>query len=212
MNIPGLIALIILCAFVLLFITLLFLKIKVEISFEKSKEKKAKTLVSISFLGGKFKKIFDFSKEKEPKKKKENEEKLSFTQKVKKYHENLIMLRYIWSKSKKTVRKNIFAKKLEFSVTLGTDDASSTGIAVGSLWALVYTAIGFISDVIRICVPDVSITPDYENECFEAKLHCIIEASPANIISIAARLLISYYRIKKQTKKEKAAINYGNTN
>ena len=217
MSISWLVVLCILAFVGLSLTSLLFLKIQIEISFEKTSGEKPGTVVFISFFGKRLRRKLDFSKkEKKQKKETEKKEKLSLIQKIKKYQEIMTKLRYVWSKSKRTIRKNIFVEKLDLSFILGVGDAAVTGIATGSMWALVYACIGFLSDVAKICVPNVTITPDYENECFSAKTECIIEASPANIISIGTRILISYYlicrKIKKQTKKEKAAINNGNTN
>ena len=73
--------------------------------------------------------------------------------------------------------------------------------------------IGFIANFIRVTEPQIHISPDYENELLEFDGRCILKLSVANIISILLIVYINYcLENKKQTKKEKAAINNVNTN
>ena len=217
MKIPLYIFFGILILLLILFVIFLFLKIRLEISYKKENGKKGSLLICISFFGTMLKKEISLKEKNDGKeKKKEDAEKLPLNQKIQKYQETFEKMRYVWTRSRRKIRKNIFAEKISLDMSVGFEDAFFTGILTGSLWALIYTVVGFVSDIIKIRVPKINITPVYNEDFFEADGKCIIAASPANIISMGVKILLSYYVVKKkfdkETKKEKAADNYGNTN
>ncbi len=217
MKIPLYIFFGILILFLILFVIFLFLKIRLEISYKKENGKKGSLLICISFFGTMLKKEISLKEKNDAKeKKKGDEEKLPLTQKIQKYQETFEKMRYVWARSRRKIRKNIFAEKISLDMSVGFEDAFLTGILTGSLWALIYTVVGFVSDIIKIRVPKINITPVYNEDYLQVDGKCIIAASPVNIISIGVKILLSYYVVKKkfdkETKKEKAADNYGNTN
>lgn len=222
MNIPLYIFLGVLIFLLTCFAIFLFLKIRLEISYGKENDKKGNFHIVVTFLGGKIKKEIQIKEKmkeskKDAKEKAEDEsEKLSFNQKIQKYQKIFEKMRYVWSKSRRKIRKNVFAEKISLDMTVGFEDAFLTGVTVGSLWALVYTMTGLVSDIIRIRVPKININPVYNENFFNVYGKCTLASSPANIMGIAFKVLVSYYVIKKkldkETKKEKAADNYGNTN
>ncbi len=215
MNIPLYIIFGVLIFLLIFLIVFLFLKIRLEIAYKKENEKKGKLNLKVTFFGGKISKELSLKDKQKTKKKgseKKDEENLTFDEKIREKQLIFKKMRYVWSKSKKKIRKSIFAEKISLDMRVGFEDAFVTGITVGSLWALVYTVIGLLSDIIRIKVPKVNINPLYNEDCFEADAKCTVASSPANIIGIGLKILISYCIIKKKIEKEKAAKNYGNTN
>ena len=219
MNTVGIILLIILGLFLLTLLFCLFIKIRLVIALSKRESGKLKANLSLEIFGGKIKKTIPLAHKKAKAAKattakiEEADEKLSFFQKVKKYYGIFLRLSHTWSKSKRAVRKKILAEKIYLNLSFGTGDAASTGILVGSLWGAIYNVIAFVSNFIRVTEPDMSINPSYDEELLDFEFECILKVSVANIISIISTLYINYYFAdRKQTKKEKAAINNVNTN
>ena len=212
------IGLVVLAIFVLLLGFCLFVKIRLIIDFDKPRGGKGIFSANIELFGGRFRKSLippsaDRAPASEAMPQGEATHDIAFKDKVKKYYQVFVRVRYTWLKSKAKVRKNIFAQKLLLDVRFGLDDAAATGIAAGAVWAAVYNVIAFLSSVIRISEPEVNITPVFDDELIEAKAQCILSFTVANIISILASLGLNYLNInRKLSKKEKAAINYVNTN
>ncbi len=219
MNTVGLILLIISVLILILILFFLSLKIRLVIKFSKHQSEKVKSSFSVELFGGKIKKIFSFPKKKKADKKGHKKEEtkkdaeLSFSQKIKKYYGIFLRVKKTWSKSKRAVRKRILAEKIYLNLNFGTGDASHTGILTGTLWGAVYNVIAFLANFIRVTEPQISINPSYDEELLDFEGECILKMSMANIISIILVLSTNYYLVnRKQTKKEKAAINNVNTN
>lgn len=217
MKIIGLIILIILSVLALCLAVCLFVKIRLIVNFVKPRDGKSKAEVRLELFSGrvikKLDNVVDKAAHAEHKKGEDQKyDKLSFSQKVKKYYPVFRRIRYTWLKSKAKVRKNIFAEKLELNVTFGLEDADQTGIATGSMWAAAYNVIAFAANFVRITEPQIHINPVYDEELCEADGECIVTFRIVNIISILISVGINYYFInRKLSKKEKAAINYVNT-
>ncbi len=218
MKIAGLIFLTIFLFLLLALLICLFLKIRLVLLFSKKAGSKFSSSVHIELFGGKIKKDISLCyKKKEPSEKADKpdgeSDKLTFTQKVKDYYQKFLLLKNTWAKSKRGVRKRIIAEEISLNISFGTGDAAHTGIITGSLWGAIYNVIAFFANFIRVTEPQINITPDYENELFEFDGKCILKLCAANIISVFLILYINYFIEKrKQTKKEKAAINNVNTN
>ena len=216
MSTTGFMVLIVFLVLILLLIFLLLIPFNLKFSFSKVHSEKLKSKVTLETFGGKLKKTIEIPKKKKHKKKdnkKEKKDKLSFTQKVKKYYNAFKLIKSTWKKSKKGIRKRILLKKAYISVTFGTGSASQTGIATGALWAGIYDVFAFFSNFIRITEPDVKVNPVYDEERLELEGECILRLTLANIISIITIISLNYLKEKRKlTKKEKAAIKNGNSN
>ena len=210
--------LVVIALFVLLLGFCLFVRVRLNLFFVKSRGTKGILSAKIELFGGRVSKsLISPSARRAPhneaKSQSEVHDDTAFKEKLRKYYRAFVRVRYTWLKSKAKVRKNVFAEKLSLDVRFGLDDAAATGIAAGTVWAAVYNVIAFLSSVIRISEPEVNITPVFDDELIEAKAQCILSFTVANIISILASLGFNYLNInRKLSKKEKAAINYGNTN
>jgi len=192
-----------------------FTKLRIKIAVTKLPGKKTDTSVILETAGGLFKKNLlksDSAKNKKQKSKKppnQNQQTDSgIRQKFNTYYQTFCKIKYIFSLSRHRVRKNILVEKLKINIDFGLDDAAHTGIATGTVWAAVYNAVAFASQLAKLNEPEISVNPDFENEKLACNGECIIVLRLANIISILFVLGINYLNFKN---KEKAAINYGNT-
>jgi len=217
MKIVSLIFLIILLLVFSALLILLFAKVRLVLTFSKTKNSGLTSDIYLEVSGGIIKKAIPLKGSKKKKKGKTETEikdtELSITDKLKKYYDTFVHIKNTWSRSKRSVRKRIIAEEINLDISFGTGDAAHTGIATGALWGAVYNVIGFVANFIRVTEPQIHIHPDYEAELLEFDGRCILKLSVANIISILLIVYINYcLENKKQTKKEKAAINNVNTN
>ena len=223
METLGLIMLIILSVLVLFIILCLFVKVRLVFTASKGDEEALGFSVHISLFGGKFTRMLfpgksdppDHKKDKKTKKKENSqpEENSGFFQKVSKYYKAFLKIKYTYIKSKPKIRRNISVDRFMLNLKFGMDDAAQTGMATGALWAGVYNVVAFVAGIVRLTEPEITITPDYERQKLEFEFESIMRFRLVNIINVLITLGINYYFInKKLTKKEKAAINYGNTN
>lgn len=210
--------LVVIALFLLLLGFCLFVRVRLNLVFVKSRETKGILSAKIELFGGRVSKSLlsqsdNMASSNEVKNQSDVCDDTAFKEKLRKYYQAFVRVRYTWLKSKAKVRKNVFAQKLFLDVRFGLDDAAATGIAAGAVWAAAYNVIAFLSSLIRISEPEVNITPLFDDELIEAKAQCILSFTVANIISILISIGYNYFIInKKLSKKEKAAINYVNTN
>jgi|GEM_PF-6962683 len=210
--------LVVIALFVLLLGFCLFVRVRLNLVFVKSRGTKGILSANIELFGGRVSKSLlspsdNMASSNEVKNQSDVCDDTAFKEKLRKYYQAFVRVRYTWLKSKAKVRKNVFAQKLFLDVRFGLDDAAATGIAAGAVWAAAYNVIAFLSSVIRISEPEVNITPLFDDESIEAKAQCILSFTVANIISILISIGYNYFIInRKLLKKEKAAINYVNTN
>lgn len=218
MKILGLIILIILSVLALFLAVCLFIKLSLVLRLSKPRDGKCSFDAQISSFGGHIVKKFNTDKSSEGHKSKDdknksedkNEADFNLTDKVKKYYNTFLKIRYTWLRSKKKVRKNIFCSKLFLNIKFGLEDAAKTGMATGAIWTALYNVIAFLSNFMRLTEPEIHVNPIFDEEYIEADSECIIDFRLVNIISILITVGINYYLVnKKLTKKEKAAINYG---
>ncbi|MBQ4526634.1 MAG: DUF2953 domain-containing protein [Clostridia bacterium] len=225
MSVLGLILLIILSVIAIFLVICLFVKIRLIVSFQKPRDGNFSFDVTVTLSGGRvvFYKTFGLSEKNhksktgtgesdEQKTDNEKNDNVSLTQKIKKYYNTFLKIKYTYLKSERKIRKSVFAEKICISAGFGLEDAFKTGLATGAVWAGIYNVIAFMTKFMTVTEPEINVNPDFENQFIEASGECIFRLSFANIISMACSLGINYYIInKKMTKKEKAAINYGNT-
>lgn len=210
--------LVVIALFVLLLGFCLFVRVRLNLVFVKPRGAKGILSANIELFGGRVSKSLlspsdNMASSNEVKNQSDVCDDTAFKEKLRKYYQAFVRVRYTWLKSKAKVRKNVFAQKLFLDVRFGLDDAAATGIAAGAVWAAAYNVIAFLSSVIRISEPEVNITPLFDDELIEAKAQCILSFTVANIISILISIGYNYFIInRKLLKKEKAAINYVNTN
>ncbi len=212
MNIFLTVLFILLAVVVVIFFSLLITKLKLKIAIEKKSGEKPTALITVETLGGLIKKnLSDIKKPKPGKKniKSSGSNDSGLRKKINTYYKNFKKIKFIFLNSKHKARKKILIEKFRLNIDFGLDDAAHTGIATGSLWAGIYNVIAFLSHISLISEPEICVNADYENEKLAFDGECIIILRLANIISILYVIGINYFTLKN---KEKAAINYGNTN
>lgn len=227
MDIFLTVLLIIFAIILLLIVFCLFVKIRIRLEVQKKDGEKLSRRISVEALGGVLKKnLSDFAgeekkpghkkeKSKTPLRKTKEESNLTFRQKISRYYQTFLKIKYTYSLSKHKIRKNIMIERLKLSISFGLDDAAKTGMATGAIWAGIYNAVAFAANLVRLTEPQIAVAPDFENEKTELEGECIIVFRLVNIISIILSIGINYliitHKMKKLKNKEKAAINYGNT-
>ena len=79
--------------------------------------------------------------------------------------------------------------------SVGTSDAAQTALLCGSLYALIYNALGTLNRMVFVNKPIVSINPDYNGQTFKVKFNTVIKGQTgALIISFISLFLF----LKKQ--------------
>jgi len=65
-------------------------------------------------------------------------------------------------------------KKFSWETSIGTGDASTSGIASGGLWSVKGIICGQITNFFNVeTKPELSITPDFHKAIFDSRMHCI---------------------------------------
>ena len=198
--------LVVIALFVLLLGFCLFVRVRLNLVFVKPRGAKGILSANIELFGGRVSKSLlspsdNMASSNEVKNQSDVCDDTAFKEKLRKYYQAFVRVRYTWLKSKAKVRKNVFAQKLFLDVRFGLDDAAATGIAAGAVWAAAYNVIAFLSSVIRISEPEVNITPLFDDELIEAKAQCILSFTVANIISILISIGYNYFIINRKLLK-----------
>lgn len=92
--------------------------------------------------------------------------------------------------------KYVSIEKLELDAKVGTGDAASTAVIVGTLWAAAYGLIGTIGSIAYIDKHEVKIVPSYTEAEFSLTSSCIFKSRIVYIIIIALTILIKIYSLK----------------
>lgn len=187
----------IIAAVLIILICILFLPLKVEVSY---KEKKLKIVVFIMGIpvnkitpAIKSKKKESTSKENSPKRVEEVEKDvLTFGEKIEHYAE-------IYNNTVKLLRKYAAIDKVDLIIDVGTGDAATTAVGTGLLWSAAYRLISIIGSIMYINKHRVEINPIYTNTVFSLDGKCIIKSRIAYIIFIAITILM---KIKSRKGKE----------
>lgn len=205
--------LILILSLLLIFISvILFARLRVCITAEKKDGEKVRFDAAVYLPGGiklnntdvkkKDKTKKQNNKTKRKKTDKQTEKKESFSDKAKKFYKTFTELKYTYKLSKRRIRKNILCDKIFLDISLGMSDAAKTGMATGALWAAAYNITGFLSRIITIREPQISITPVFDRKHLEFKAECIFIARGVNLINIMASLGINYLKSKRKLKKQ----------
>jgi Protein of unknown function (DUF2953). len=118
------------------------------------------------------------------------------------------VLRYI-------ISKTIF-EDIRWKTRIGLDNAASTAVGVGALWAFKTNIINLLLHDKNVKITDITVTPDYSKPVFEVDLTCIIKIQMANIIIAGIRMifiLLHHNIIKKGgVSNERASYSRSNEN
>lgn len=176
--------LIFLLLIIVLITAFLLLKLKVSISYDK----KLKVVVNIGFLKKEIKKI-------EKKTKSENNYN-EIKKSISDITDNINASKYIISKALKFSKGKIYVSKLDLKLVIGTSDAAQTAILTGSLWGLIYNLIAFFGTYLIISIPNIEITPQFNEEKLEINFEGIFETRIVHIIIVGFAIYMAYLKKK----------------
>jgi hypothetical protein len=108
-------------------------------------------------------------------------------------------VKYTYYYSQDFIRKRITLKNLNVNVFFGMSDAAKTGIATGSIWAILYNMFGLLTKVVTVKNHNFNVEPDYNREKFLFSANGIINFRLVNIISILVFVLIKYIKVSKNS-------------
>ncbi len=92
------------------------------------------------------------------------------------------------------VLKSATCEKFHWKTVYGLEDAASTGIIVGSLWAVKVFIISRLKrHVLFVTKPDIAVNPIFGRNQFEVDFQCIFSIKLGNVI----KTIKSIYNIKK---------------
>ena len=210
--------LIVLALIILVILSLLFIKAKVILEYNKGYFRVIfrSGLIRFSIDSDKIDKLTskrkDSKKEEKPEeeKKPDGEEKSKdeiaphekFFDKVNALKEKYLSLKTVANIFLRCVRYKINFSEIYIRVHYGTGDAPSTGMLYGAVWALIGNVYAFICRYFYMSFPEVDLDADYNKKVFEAELKGIITVRPVHII-IAVLRSLKAYRNHKKSKKEK---------
>lgn len=184
-------ALLIIIAVVLLAVGLLFVPIRLVVSY-KDKQLNVNIKYGIlAFCLTKKSKTGKAKPKKKAKKKSENKKKKegSGDGKLDMFF-NLLTAFY---ETSDLIRKSIKIEKFNVNAVYGNGDAAFTGMAIGIAYAEIYKLISFLACIFTVEMPLITIAPDYSDEPkFDAELFCIVKARMAHIIFAYLKFIKRY--------------------
>lgn len=127
--------------------------------------------------------------------KKENKERI--TSKRLKYwyneYQKILMRVNEFKKLMKKFFSHLHIKEYTWSTLIGTGDAFSTGLTSGIFWSIKSCFIGFLSNYSKLDqLPDISITPEYNQKVFHTRIDCIIKIKVGYVILLGVQLIFKY--------------------
>lgn len=197
--------LIVLAIIVVMFAIALNLKVKARLFMTGANGKKFTATLTIKILWKKVE-LQLLGKDKKEKEQKESpkdidkpieKEKKSILEKLDSICKILEKSRLTYVMSRKSLKKRITFENMYFALTFGLGDAAKTGIATGSAWGVVYNLFALICRISNVKNHKFSITPDFENECYDIVFEGILSLSLANIICICAVVYRNYRKACK---------------
>lgn len=87
-------------------------------------------------------------------------------------------------------------KKLDLSVTLGTDNAHHTAVLIGLCWSVAGLILSFILNNLNLIEKNINIKPDYMGKKLKVDLFCILSVRIGHIIIVGLIYLVHIIRSK----------------
>lgn len=191
------------CIIAVIILTL-FLTISIKFEYDMEKPFKLRLFlynekIGINLLGKKRKKKPEEDKKTETEEKEETKNKKSVFEKLYDIYTEFSKVKYTYYYSQDFIRKRIMVKQLNVNVLFGMSDAAKTGIATGTIWALLYNMFALLTKVVTVKNHNFNVEPDYNREKFLFSANGIINFRLVNIISIFVFVLIKYIKVSKNT-------------
>lgn len=175
-------------------IILLFLPVKVNISYNK------KAKVTVKFLGIK---IYPREKKKQPtvEKTAEQEEttpKENKTEsKLKELKETVKLVFDVLELFKKYAHKNLVIEKFMFLYRFGLGDAALTGIYSGAVYAFVHSFSAYIYNKYKVKKQQIDVLPDFDNIKNELVIYLNIKVRVINLLKIGSIVFLKLMKDKE---------------
>ena len=142
-----------------------------------------------------------FRKVKRKKKaKSEKKEKLSYgyiLESIRQYRDFMDKYRVFFSRIFNYLRCKVNIKKLDFDITIGTDNAHHTAILTGLCWSAAGIIISFIHNNLNLSEKNISIKPDYMGKKLKVDLFCILNVRIGHIIIVGLIYLMHVKPFRK---------------
>lgn len=108
---------------------------------------------------------------------------------------------------KKFLQK-VKVKKFEWHTLIGLGDAAHTGTATGALWAIKGSALGIVSQNMKLLAePKITITPHFQAAVIQTRISCMFQFRIGHAI-LAGLKLIKFWRGSETTATNKT--NFSN--
>lgn len=133
--------------------------------------------------------------EKDKSKKKEKMGYSDILQKIEKFRNFKCKYDVLIGKALKYLRCKLIIKKLDISITIGTDNAHHTAVLIGLCWSVVGLLTSYIHNKLNLVEKTVNIKPDYMGKKLKVDLFCILSVRIGHIIIVG---LISLIHIIKR--------------
>ncbi len=187
---------------------ILFSKLRLTVSYCKNEGEKPEFSVTVSLLGKIIikknnsnikhtEKRIDLSNAE-----KESEEKdKKLIEKLKTLAESFSIVKNVYSKNRRSIKKCILAEKLDIYIKFGLFDAMQTGIATGIVWALLYNMLSLISAVGTVYEHGFEVEPVFDKAGFCSSGKGIFSFRLINIIIVSLKVYITYKKICRKRRK-----------
>lgn len=98
-------------------------------------------------------------------------------------------------------KKKLHVFGLSLQIEFGTGDAAQTAVATGAIWSVLYNIYGILDRYVSFHGHHFVVNPLFNRSAFEVKFHGIITIRLVHIINILFLLLLSFLKVKIQTRK-----------
>lgn len=201
------IGIIILCSVFLLILLLLFLPIRVFLSYDETLSWKVK--FAFFALRDSAKKKETEMPEPKPEKSKNKKEKKDnlFRQVIRKKgkKEGLqIIFAFLFKVLKKIKKllKHITFHKICFRLSVGAQDAAQTALLYGEVCTALYPAFSFLDQASNIKYKEISISPDFVRPQIACQFSCVVTTRIFFLLAAAIGIGIAFLSFRKQVKKD----------
>ena len=103
----------------------------------------------------------------------------------------------VYNDSRHFVSKRFYVDNIYASISFGTWDAALTGIATGTLWALLYELLGFLTTVATVNNHKFDVDSIYDRCFFDMKAGAVFKFRISSIAGIALCILHNYKKYKE---------------
>lgn len=184
-----------------LFMTLLFLPLRIYIEYQNKQIK-----LEIKFLKLKFdlKKYIDKPKKSKKLKAKHNkkgdtdtDKQLTVIQKINNSYKKIVYLKRVYTDSSKTINRGIITENIQVDVYFGFSDAAVTGMVTGLVWSLLYEFLGLISIITTVENHKFNVDSVYDRFIFELGFSVTFKTKIASILKILFSVLYNLNKYKE---------------